>query len=62
MTRVVWLITTSAAALCVTASLFAHPLPRFIWNASLSVPIGLYRLRAIRKFAVTELVAILPTA
>ena len=29
-------------------------------NASESVPIGLYRLRAIRKFAVTELVAILP--
>ena len=60
MTRVVWLIATSAAALCVTASLFAHPLPRFIWNASLSVPIGLYAVRPTGRLRIAELVVVRP--
>jgi conjugative transfer signal peptidase TraF len=34
--------------------------PSYIWNASPSVPIGLYRLRPTGHLAVTELVAIRP--
>lgn len=34
--------------------------PRYIWNASDSVPIGLYRLQPGTKLTVTELVAVQP--
>jgi type IV secretory pathway protease TraF len=34
--------------------------PHYIWNASNSVPIGLYRLRPVTKLTVTELVAVQP--
>jgi len=58
--RVATLLTTLGAAMLVMSTIGAKPATHFVWNASESVPIGLYRLRAIRKFAVTELVAILP--
>jgi type IV secretory pathway protease TraF len=34
--------------------------PHYIWNASNSVPIGLYRLRPVTTLTVTELVAVQP--
>ncbi|MGV7215367.1 S26 family signal peptidase [Bradyrhizobium sp. UFLA05-112] len=34
--------------------------PSYIWNASESVPIGLYRLQPSRRLTVTELVAVRP--
>jgi conjugative transfer signal peptidase TraF len=34
--------------------------PYYIWNASSSVPIGLYRVQATTRLAVTELVAVQP--
>ena len=34
--------------------------PHYIWNASSSVPIGLYRVQATTRLAVTELVAVQP--
>jgi conjugative transfer signal peptidase TraF len=34
--------------------------PHYIWNASNSVPIGLYRLRPVTKLTVAELVAVQP--
>ena len=34
--------------------------PHYIWNASNSVPIGLYRLQPVTKLTVTELVAVQP--
>lgn len=34
--------------------------PSYIWNASASVPIGLYRLRTVEHLRITELVAIRP--
>jgi type IV secretory pathway protease TraF len=34
--------------------------PGYIWNASESVPIGLYRLQPIERLTVTDLVAIRP--
>ncbi|WP_422035549.1 S26 family signal peptidase [Reyranella sp.] len=35
-------------------------LPLFIWNASASVPVGLYRLQAIDKLYAAELVVVVP--
>jgi conjugative transfer signal peptidase TraF len=37
-----------------------HPLPRLIWNASASVPIGLYAVHPASKLDVTELVVVRP--
>lgn len=34
--------------------------PRYIWNASNSVPIGLYRVQPATRLTVTELVAVQP--
>jgi conjugative transfer signal peptidase TraF len=34
--------------------------PRYIWNASNSVPIGLYRLQPVSTLAVTDLIAVQP--
>ena len=34
--------------------------PRYIWNASNSVPIGLYRVQPVNRLKVTELVAVQP--
>ena len=34
--------------------------PRYIWNASNSVPIGLYRVQPLNRLRVTELVAVQP--
>lgn len=38
----------------------AKPAPLYIWNASESVPIGLYRLRPAGNLIVSELVAVQP--
>jgi conjugative transfer signal peptidase TraF len=37
-----------------------RPVPYYLWNASESVPNGLYRLRPAGKLDVTDLVAVLP--
>ncbi len=58
--RVVTLLTTLAAATSLLSSVGERPVPEFVWNASDSVPIGLYRLRPAGKLAITELVAVRP--
>ena len=58
--HVVTLLTTLVAATAVLSSIAARPVPRFLWNASESVPIGLYRLQPTDRLFVTELVAIEP--
>ena len=58
--HVVTLLTTLVAATAVLSSIGARPVPRFLWNASESVPIGLYRLHQAGGLAVTDLVAVLP--
>ena len=58
--RVMTLLTTLVAATAVLSSIGARPVPRFLWNASESVPIGLYRLHSAGRLAVTDLVAVLP--
>ena len=39
----------------------AKPAKRYIWNASASVPVGLYRLRPTGSLWVTEVVAVQPS-
>lgn len=58
--RLETLTATFGAAAALVATLVLEPLPLYIWNASASVPIGLYRLRSAERFHVTELVAVQP--
>jgi conjugative transfer signal peptidase TraF len=58
--RMKTLTATFGAAAALVATIALEPLPPFIWNASASVPIGLYRLRPAMRFDVTELVAVQP--
>jgi len=52
------LATFGSAALVLAGS--ENGTPSYIWNASESVSIGLYRLLPVHRFSVTELVAISP--
>ena len=58
--RVMTVLTALLAATALLSSIAARPGPRFLWNASESVPIGLYRLQPTDQLFVTELVAIEP--
>jgi conjugative transfer signal peptidase TraF len=53
-------IFATLAAVASLASTIGGAPPRYIWNASNSVPIGLYRVAPAGKFTVTELVAVQP--
>lgn len=57
--RVVAIILAALAATSLVLSTI-KPVPHYLWNASESVPIGLYRLRPTGRLAVTGLVAVLP--
>lgn len=52
--------TMLAAVTAVLATIGPKPAPSVIWNASASVPIGLYRVFPAGKLAVTDLVVALP--
>jgi conjugative transfer signal peptidase TraF len=54
------IIFTAFVAAVLLISTVGGASPRYIWNASNSVPIGLYRLQPATGLAVTELVAIQP--
>ena len=58
--RLMMLTVTIGVAAALIATIVLEPLPLYIWNASASVPIGLYRLRPADQFQVTELVAVQP--
>jgi conjugative transfer signal peptidase TraF len=58
--RLKTLAASFVAAAALVATIVLEPLPLYIWNASASVPIGLYRLRPAEQFHVTELVAVQP--
>ncbi|MET4297141.1 conjugative transfer signal peptidase TraF [Bradyrhizobium sp. LB8.2] len=58
--RLITLTTMFAVAGALVATIVLDPLPLYIWNASASVPVGLYRLRPAMRFHVTELVAVQP--
>ncbi|MCK1364322.1 S26 family signal peptidase [Bradyrhizobium sp. 62] len=58
--RLIMLITTFAVSAALVSTIALEPLPRYIWNASASVPIGLYSLQPVEHLHVTELVAVQP--
>jgi conjugative transfer signal peptidase TraF len=60
MTRFGWVITTYAAALGIGLAALLHPAPRLIWNASASVPIGLYAVHPAGALHVDELLVVTP--
>jgi conjugative transfer signal peptidase TraF len=53
------LLTAGAAALALSTG-GEKPAKRYVWNASGSVPIGLYRLQPTTDLSVTQLVAVQP--
>ena len=66
MTRRRYVMATAIAASAFAASFVAiavaDPIPRIIWNASASAPIGLYRIRPDRDPPTGALVAVTPPA
>jgi conjugative transfer signal peptidase TraF len=50
----------TAAVAVVTFTMGAKPIPRFVWNASESVPIGLYSVQPVDQLMVTSLVVAIP--
>ena len=55
-----WEIATFVGAFAAGLSAFSHPLPKLIWNASASVPIGLYTVHPAGALRTTELVVVRP--
>ena len=62
MTRFGYVMTTYFALLGSAIAAIFPVSPRFIWNASASVPIGLYAIRPAGVLHVTELVVVRPPA
>lgn len=64
MMRRKWAIATASAASLFGASFAAiavfDPLPRVVWNASASAPIGLYRIEPLHDPPIGALVAVTP--
>ncbi|WP_339073102.1 S26 family signal peptidase [Sinorhizobium meliloti] len=60
MTRFAWIIATYVSALFTTSLVFFHPQKKFIWNASASAPIGLYRIEPVEQLNVTNLAVVMP--
>jgi conjugative transfer signal peptidase TraF len=60
MKRIGWILATGFAALTTGASLLFRPVPKLVWNASASVPIGLYAIRRIDGIRPGDLVLVLP--
>jgi conjugative transfer signal peptidase TraF len=58
VTRFGYLMTTSLAVLAVGVLSFFPITPKLIWNASASVPLGLYSIEPARHLDVTDLVAV----
>jgi conjugative transfer signal peptidase TraF len=62
MTRFCWVMTTYAAVMVIGATALFHPAPRLIWNASASVPIGLYAVHPAGVLRTGELLVVTPPA
>lgn len=60
MSRFGYVMATYCAAIATIIAVFINPPPRLIWNASASVPIGLYAVRARHAPKVGDLVAVAP--
>lgn len=55
------LLTMAGAAAIVASTIGPKPIPWLVWNASASVPIGLYKVSPAVRLAVTDLVVAKPT-
>jgi conjugative transfer signal peptidase TraF len=54
--------TLALIAVCaLTCTIVAKPAPRLVWNASTSVPVGLYGVAPARTFTVATLVVVAPS-
>jgi conjugative transfer signal peptidase TraF len=60
MTRFGRITATSAVVLGVGLSVLFRPAPRLIWNASASVPIGLYAVHPAGALHANELLVVMP--
>jgi type IV secretory pathway protease TraF len=60
MTRFGWGMTTYLAVLGIGLTTLIHPVPKLIWNAGASVPIGLYAVHPTGALHVTELHVVTP--
>jgi type IV secretory pathway protease TraF len=60
--RIATLAVTAAAAALVAITIGPKRAPRFVWNASESVPRGLYHVQPARQLIVTDLVVAFPPA
>jgi len=60
VTRRRWLQVTFGAAAVIAVTAFINPLPRLMWNATASVPTGLYSIRPGGDRRLGELVAVSP--
>ena len=60
MKRIGWILATGFAALAAGASILSRPAPKLVWNASTSVPVGLYAIHPIDVIHSGELVLVLP--
>jgi conjugative transfer signal peptidase TraF len=55
-----WMMATCFATLLAGASALCRPVPQLFWNASASVPIGLYLVSPVGTLHVGELVVVKP--
>ena len=60
MKRASWLATILAATLGAGLAVLVHPAPKWIWNASASVPIGLYAVHPAGALPDGELLMVAP--
>ena len=60
MRRARWITVTLVATLGAGLAALVHPTPKWIWNASASVPIGLYAVRPAGDLYVGELLVVAP--
>jgi conjugative transfer signal peptidase TraF len=58
--RATTLLLTAGAAALALSTIVARPAKRYVWNASGSVPVGLYRLQPTGNLFVMQLVAVQP--
>jgi conjugative transfer signal peptidase TraF len=58
--RAITVAATIVMAVAVTATIGAKPMPRLVWNASGSAPIGLYAVRSASGLAAGDLVVAYP--
>ncbi len=58
--RRVTLLAMFTGPVLIAAPIWSQPDIRFIWNASASVPVGLYRIVSVKRIEVTDLAVIMP--